>query len=72
MLKFNNLININVNVHKFYGDNDWSKGDYDRQIIEGLILHTFRYKILKTLNKYILQEIKNKYFYYLIKHHLNK
>ena len=43
MLKFNNLINMNVDVHKFYGDNDWSKGDYDRQIIEGLILHTFRY-----------------------------
>ena len=26
-----------------YWDIDWSKGNYDRQIIEGLMLHTFRY-----------------------------
>ena len=34
---------MNVDVHKFYGNNRWSKGIYNRQIIEGLILHTFRY-----------------------------
>ena len=43
MLKFDILIDVNVDVHKFIGDIDWSKGYYDRQIIEGLMLHTFRY-----------------------------
>ena len=60
MLKFDILIDVNVDVHKFIGDIDWSKGYYDRQIIEGLMLHTFRYKVFEILNKLKYVFCKNK------------
>ena len=43
MPKFEILIDMNIDVHKFIKNIDWIKGKYDRQIIEGLVLHTFRY-----------------------------
>ena len=53
MPQFEILIDMNIDVHKFIKNIDWIKGKYDRQIIEGLVLHTFRYKALVTLNKII-------------------
>ena len=50
MPKFDILINLNVDVHYFVKNTNWSKSIYDRQIIEGLMLHTFRYRALKALN----------------------
>ena len=43
ILKFDILTDLNVDADKFFWDIDWIKGDYDRQIIEGLMLNTFRY-----------------------------
>ena len=40
---FDFLIDMNIDVHQFVKDIDWSKENYDRQIVEGLVLHTFRY-----------------------------